>query len=254
MHNQRPASTASPALTPAPAVTLATATPRVNDAAADRKRASSAPQRVGGERVTLTAEALARRGARQLAAVVGLVWIPLAVVAALTGAFARGPAPLIPAFVLTCTLGLVLWHRRSPSLRAFVERVPLQAPVLFHVCRAVIGADFLRRYAAGELPASFALHAGVGDLVAGLGALLVLWPMRAPLRRRVLFAWNLVAFVDIFTVVVSAQLLLFSGDTLLRGAFATPPYGAIPFLLVPVFATHVYLFARLRRTTDEARR
>ena len=196
--------------------------------------------------------ALARRGARQFIGVGLLVWIPMAVAAALTGAFGRLPPAIIPVFVFGFTALLVVWHRRSAALRAFAASVPLAVPVLFHGIRALIGVDFLRLYAADVLPGEFAIHAGVGDIVAGLGALLVLLPMTRARRRRVLWAWNVVAVVDIATVVVGAQLVVLSGDTLLRAAFSTAPYGAIPFLLVPVFATHLLIFQRLRTESHGA--
>lgn len=175
------------------------------------------------------------------------VFAALAALAAQEGVFARLPPPVIPAFVLTLTGALCLWYRRSASLRAFALGVPLWAPVLFHVVRAFIGAAFLFEYAQGRLPASFAYHAGIGDIISGVLALVVLLPLQGRTRRRAVWTWNLIALVDIATVVVGAQVTVLSGDTLLRAAFAIPPYGAIPFLLVLVFGTHILVFARLRR-------
>jgi len=195
---------------------------------------------------------LARRGAIELGALLTLVWIPLGALAAHFGFFARLPPPMIPAFVLSGTLAMVLWYRRSRSLNAFAWSVPLAVPILFHVLRAAIGADFLRLYGEGALPAGFALHAGIGDIIAGVGALAVLLPLRGATRRHVLMAWNIVAFADIAGVVVTAQVEVFTGDELLRAAFSHAPYGAIPFLLVLVFATHLLIFARLRREKAEA--
>ena len=186
-----------------------------------------------------------RRGAVAFALALG-VFVALGVAAAWTGVFARLPAPVIPAFVLSFTVALCVWYRRSRSLRAFAWSVPLPALVLFHGVRAFIGADFLRLLGEGRLPESFAYHAGIGDIVSGVLALVVLLPLRGDARRRVLWGWNALALLDIATVMVTAQVSVLGGDPLLRAAFAQPPYGAIPFLLVLVFTTHIFIFVRLR--------
>lgn len=186
---------------------------------------------------------------RRVGWVLGL-WSLAALAVALSGRFTELPRAVIPATILsTVATGVVLFSR-SPALRAWVGRIDMRAPILLHALRAPIGAAFLWELAHGQLPSSFALTAGIGDLVAGLGALIaaLAWPARTPARRRVVGIWNAVALLDIVLVVITAQRELFFGGGLeAMRAFERFPYPLLPTLVVPlVFLSHFAIAWRLR--------
>lgn len=140
----------------------------------------------------------------------------------------------------------------APAVRAALVRVPLVAPIVFHaVVRTGYGIGILVEGARGRLPASFANVAGPGDIAVGvlaLGALAI--ALRPGDRtRRLLLAWNAFGLLDMLVVVVTAQrLILFGEGPAAFQGMAHFPYAWLPTFVVPlVLATHLWLFARLRR-------
>ncbi|MGZ3477099.1 MAG: hypothetical protein ACXWUG_26025, partial [Polyangiales bacterium] len=115
--------------------------------------------------------------------------------------------------------------------------------IVMHVVRAPIGAAFLLLHAQGRLPAAFAVRGGVGDIIAGLGALLVL---SSTARTKKL--WNVFGLLDLAMVVMTAQKLAFvDHDPLMRSAMSHFPFPLLPFFVVPLMVlSHLAIFARLR--------
>lgn len=190
-------------------------------------------------------------GLRALAGVT-VVWFACAVVVSVSGVMAWLPPPMIPLFVLGSNVALWAWYRRSGALRTFADGVSLRAFAALHVPRAAFGAQFLAMVGEGRMPASVGLHAGYGDIVAGVLALAVaVVPVRETTHRKALFAWNVIAFVDIVTVVAAFQrALLIERHPGLMATFPHWPYPMLPFFIVPwVVATHLYVFKRLRSGT-----
>lgn len=180
-----------------------------------------------------------------------LAWLALVFALATSGAL-LGARPLIPALILGPTALLLALYARGGRVRATAERLPTRALVGLHVLRAPIGWMFLGMLADGRLPELFATRAGYGDIVAGVGALLVLpFVTRRTERtegagRALVLVWNVVALADILLVVGTAQYLVFVVEDPLMLALAEPPYLAIPFLLVPsVLLSHALVFHRL---------
>jgi 7-cyano-7-deazaguanine synthase len=76
--------------------------------------------------------------------------------------------------------------------------------VLIHLTRFV-GIYFLVLYQRGELPRAFAVPGGIGDIIVATMALPVAFaPLDARAQRRAIVIWNVVGFVDILLVVISA--------------------------------------------------
>lgn len=190
----------------------------------------------------------APRGPRGVYIVFAL-WIAAALLFAATGVLSRLPRPMIPALIWTPVIASVIaWHR-SEGLRAFARALDLRVPILYHLVRVAFGALFLIEMRAGRMPASFALLAGPGDIVAGLLALpaAALALREGDTARRLALGWNVLGLVDILAVFVTAQRALFSGDDSLFIAFQRLPYPLLPVLVVPlILMTHILVFARLR--------
>ena len=182
----------------------------------------------------------------------GLVWLAIAVVLGASGVFAqlRPPGPQI--IVLALTIFVVTASITVPSVRSWVDSIPLRGLVGFHAMRFV-GAVFLVLAARGVLSPVFAMRAGWGDITAAAGAVLLVVSgiPRSALHRWAYLAWNTFGVLDLIVAVGTAAVVV------LRGA--TPgmePITRLPLILVPVFfvpllfASHVAIYRRLMSPTS----
>jgi hypothetical protein len=109
----------------------------------------------------------------------------------------------------------------------------------------LVGAVFLLEWSRGNLPAVFAIPAGVGDVLVALTAPLVALSLRRPGRRRwaVAIAWNALGITDL---VYAIALAAGSGAV----AFIAGSYLVfIPAIFVPIsVAVHLVVLSRLLRS------
>jgi hypothetical protein len=198
-----------------------------------------------------------RRSAR-VAAIFGVVW------AAWVGASAalaandvyHDPDAAVP------WLGIAMFGAFVAALLA--ARIPVLARILAasattsrsawpHAVR-VLGVLFLIAMAEGTLPAAFALPAGLGDMAAGVGALLLArrWTSRRAIWLNVFGLADLVVAVTLGLLggLTTHQVLTLSPST---AALSLLPLALIPTAVVPLDAAlHVLSLARLRRETRSA--
>lgn len=127
-----------------------------------------------------------------------------------------------------------------------MDGLDLRALVALHITRFV-GFYFLFLYHRGELPYAFAVPGGWGDIIVAILALLVcVLPIKEALRSRAITAWNVIGFVDIALVVVTAARLGLENRFQMR-ALTYLPLSLLPTFLVPlIIATHVIIHLRLR--------
>jgi hypothetical protein len=131
---------------------------------------------------------------------------------------------------------------------AWALAVDLRIPVALHLSR-VVGLYFIHLAGQGQLPESFALPAGVGDLgVATLAAVLLIVGSPASPRLRVAYlVWNGLGLADILFVIASAASHAM-GDPASMHALLILPLSLLPTFLVPlIVVSHVLVFNRLRR-------
>jgi hypothetical protein len=221
---------------------------------------------VGVDRAARRAD-LGRGTRRRVLGASGLVltvWLGLAVL--VTGGEPRPLAPpLLTLILLPPVLGLAL-YRGSATWRALVRATPPSWLIGAQAYRNV-GAVFLVVWALGGLPAYFAIPAGVGDVLTGVGALVVATLVAHGWSRwrGVVLGWNALGLADLLVA-------FGAGSTLLAGALGTVfaaetstaalvafPLGTIPTFLVPASVTlHLYsltlLFETRRPATSEDRR
>ena len=173
-------------------------------------------------------------------------WLVTAILLGASG-WLRILQPPSPQLILVgITIALLVAGQTWPPLRQFVRTVDLRALVLFHLTRFV-GFYFLVLHARGELPWAFAVPGGWGDiLVAGTALLLVLLVRPDPARgRRAYLVWNVLGFLDILGVVLTAARLAFR-DPASMGALLELPLSLLLTFIVPVIvATHVWMLRRL---------
>jgi hypothetical protein len=180
--------------------------------------------------------------AGRLSVIVGLVlatWFALVIGLALAGVFRAAPTDVVPApgVVLALALGgTALTIAAAPALRAILRDPTAQGGLLaLHVWR-LEGAAFLLLMVLGELPAAFAVPAGIGDLTIGLTAP---WMARQLHRRGLTAAWNLFGLADLAIAVslgatTSPGLLQVIRTEPTSIAITTFPMVIIPTFLVPL--------------------
>ena len=177
----------------------------------------------------------------------GLVWLVVAVVAGATGATSRLQPPAPQLILLALTVSLVAAGRMVGSFRRWLMALDWRAIVGLHLLRFV-GFYFLWLYRRGELPYAFAVPGGIGDVVIAVLALgLLVFSDAIDRRPQWLLAWNALGCVDILYVVLTATRLALA-EPQSMAALLRLPLSLLPTFLVPlIIASHILLFARLRR-------
>jgi hypothetical protein len=178
--------------------------------------------------------------------VVGTIWFIIALVLSATGVVAELKPPL-PQVVLAGLIAvqlLAFW--RAPAFRFWVLNLPLTMLLLPHAVRFV-GIYFLALYARGELPYTFAVPGGWGDIVAATGATaLACLPKGSAWTRNTYLVWNIFGLVDIVFVVVSTAARLALSAPHSMDALFRLPLSLLPTFFVPlIIFSHVMIFFRL---------
>jgi hypothetical protein len=191
-----------------------------------------------------------------------LGWFALAIVLARAGVWETQPDDAFPpppniAFAIAVPTILGSMLVRSGAFRRWISRVPLHVLVGVQLYR-VLGVLFLIAYAQGDMPAEFALPAGIGDILVGLAAVIVAVALlkRGEQRARPLvLAWCAFGILDLVVAVATGFLSAPSPIQQLalddpNAAIVSYPFVLIPTFLVPVsIILHVYVIARLRTAT-----
>ena len=162
--------------------------------------------------------------------------------------FFRGDVlpPRVPmAMVLTLTFGYLLLL--STSFRGIIAAIPQHWLIGIQTFR-VLGGVFIVRYLQGELPALFAIPAGVGDVLTGIFAPFVAYWLYSgkSYARGAAIAWNLFGMADLVNAVAIGVTIGGSGLVF--------PIVLIPVYAVPrAFLVHSYsLIGLLRKTSRQS--
>lgn len=152
--------------------------------------------------------------ARKLTILAVGAWLLAALLAGVLGIVNEpGRPPLVLAgFLAVPILGFVATYAASKSFRGFTDAIPLSLLVGSHLWRFV-GLGFLAGALVGALPLGFGISEGIGDVIAAVGAVVLLAAIR---RGRIphgwLRAWNIFGFVDLLSAITVG--LLFSESAL----------------------------------------
>ncbi len=155
------------------------------------------------------------------------------------------PSTRIPAALAT-TLAVGYAVLLSSTFRAVVAGIPQHWLIGIQTFR-ILGGVFLIRYFNGELPALFAIPAGVGDVLTGILAPLVAywWFVGKPYARSAAIAWNVFGMADLINAVALGALT--GGGSIV-----------FPIVLIPIYAVprallvHSYsLIGLLRKTARQ---
>lgn len=189
---------------------------------------------------------------------IGLGWFITILAMSLSGGFnaAVGERPL--AILVAVTMPVVVFGLTYFSINAFrdwVLSLDMRHLILLHSWR-MVGFGFVFLYFHDQLPALFALPAGLGDAMAAMGAIflgIALYENASRVSRNRVFLWNTFGLVD-FVIAISMGVLTRTGDLLYFDSQAgSDIMGTFPLALIPGFAvpfyviTHLIIFAQLRQ-------
>lgn len=174
-------------------------------------------------------------------------WLGMALLAGATGFLARLPFPGPQLIILALVVGTVAAGTAVPTLRAWIDALPIRALIGINVFR-FIGIWFLVLAARGQLAPVFANRAGWGDIVTAALAigLIAAGDPRTRTQRPLAHAWNAFGLLDLIVAVATATWVTMHGVTPWVRPVLAVPLVVIPTFFVPIFlANHVFIFRRL---------
>jgi hypothetical protein len=172
------------------------------------------------------------------------IWAGVVTTAIVAGAFVGGGASqlLLPASQAIPIAAVAIAYRASPRFRSYLLSLDLRLVLAAQLWR-VIGVAFLFALAFGQLPAGFAVPAGVGDIATGIAALAVVLSLgNGSLTRRRLYAFTALGVTDF--LIANA-----TGLSLEPPALTAWPLAIFPTLMIPFFAV-LHLVAVLQSQHD----
>ncbi len=175
------------------------------------------------------------------------LWFAAAVAAGYYLVLQRIAPSAVPMVIVGLTALVLYAYFRLPGLRDWIDALDSRALVQIHLTR-FIGIYFLFLFNRGQLPYAFAVPAGIGDIIVALLAVALITVRLDRIRlRRFLTIWNVIGFVDIVLVVITAGRINSADASQLR-SLTYLPLSLLPTFLVPLLiATHLMIFARLLR-------
>lgn len=183
-------------------------------------------------------------------------WVVVGIVLARGGAFETDADTAVPLIGLGIGPPIVLLSAllAVPGFRARLARVPLHWLVGVQFYR-VGGGLFLIAYLQNDMPAEFALPAGIGDVLVGLSAPFVAYRLarHGPVRARpAVLTWCALGIADLVVAVTCGFLTAPSSFQQLALDAPNTAITSYPFVLIPIFAVpvsvvlHIYVIARMR--------
>jgi hypothetical protein len=172
------------------------------------------------------------------------IWSGAVLTAIVAGVFAGGGASqlLLPASQAIPIVAVAIGYRAWPRFRTYLLTLDLRLVLTAQLWR-VIGIAFLFALAFDQLPAGFAVPAGVGDLATGIAALAVVLSLgNGSLTRGRLYAFTALGVGDF--LVANA-----TGLSLEPSALTAWPLAIFPTIMIPFFAV-LHLVAVLQSRQD----
>ncbi|MDH3979812.1 MAG: hypothetical protein OEU91_04785 [Gammaproteobacteria bacterium] len=189
------------------------------------------------------------RGASMLV----IAWLLGAVLLSASGLLAHGDGLLrllMPAMILLPIAVFAIAYRGNEAFRTRVLSIDTGILVILHSWR-MVGMGFLFLYAHNILPGLFAWLAGMGDMLAAAGAMVIGTALLKgkTVSRQALWSWNTFGLLDFIVAVVVGTSLrsIYLGGTVNTDAMALLPLSLVPTIIVPLYIiTHVVIYLQLR--------
>jgi hypothetical protein len=200
--------------------------------------------------------AAGRAGVPEAVGVTLLAWLAATAALALAGVYRASPdvaTPTLPIAVLIGLGGAWIAATTIPSLRALIDQPAMQPSLVALQVWRVVGVVFLILLSRGQLPALFALPAGLGDIATGLAAPFVARRLHGPAGRSSAIIWNMFGLLDLIVAIGlgatinpgPVQLFHITPSAVLMTEF---PMALIPTFLVPLsMALHLLSLRYLLR-------
>lgn len=181
------------------------------------------------------------------AAAILLIWLSGAFLLARQGFFLELSLfiPNVSLIFIPIVVGLTIISKSS-QFRTFIDNIPQHWLIAIQFAR-VMGVTFLILYAAGLMPAEFAIPAGVGDILIGITAPLVglLIFLKKSYAKIIAVAWNIIGFGELSLSIVLGFFTSPTPYQLLALDNANDLLFAFPLALVPVFAVPLSLLLHI---------
>ncbi|HCT79131.1 MAG TPA: hypothetical protein DGT23_21755 [Micromonosporaceae bacterium] len=192
------------------------------------------------------AAGLSRSTGVRVGVMVSLVWCGWIVASALlarAGLYRQDPAtsnPWIPVALLG-SMGLAMAATRIPVMLRILAAPGTAARLAVPQTFRVAGLTFLIVMALGELPAIFAIPAGVGDIAVGLAAPFVAWRLANGGPRRNAVWFNILGIVDLVVAVGIGFAAGLGPNQLVHVTPSTLEISLLPLVLIPTTAVPLAL-------------
>jgi len=192
------------------------------------------------------------------------LWAGLAYAIGSTGAlYTESTTPFRP-IALSAIVPVAIFftvYATSDRFRAFVLAQDIKTLTTLQIWR-VVGFSFLLLYAHGVLPGLFAWPAGVGDILIGLTAPLIVARLAADsafARSRRFITFHVLGLLDFVAAIAAGAIPALIPDGLTSAPMELWPLNLFPSFIVPIFIIlHASVFLKLRAlsraTTDTATR
>ena len=182
-----------------------------------------------------------------------IMWLLGVVALAASGLLGHGEGPwrlLMPALILLPIATYLLAWRNSAWFREVVLSIDTGYLVILHSWR-MVGMGFLFLYAHDVLPGLFAWLAGVGDMLAATGAVLIGTALLQGrnVSRTTIVRWNTFGLLDFMVAVIIGTALrsTYLGGTVNTDVMAQLPLSLVPTVVVPLYViTHLVIYQQLR--------
>ncbi len=172
-----------------------------------------------------------------------LAYFTLVSLAAVNGLFAKAFFP--PTVLLYTTvpyaffLFMIIYNLKGYKM--IFEKLQLTDLVMLHIFR-LVGVFFLLLTYYDTLPKTFALMAGLGDMITAITSVFVVKAIKSnkPYAKKLVYVWNTFGLADIlFTAIAANVLTKISIDT---GAMGVDVLAQFPYCLIPAFAPPTIIF------------
>lgn len=163
------------------------------------------------------------------------------------------PIGFVLSFMVSFSI-FTLAYLQSKAVREYLLSLDMRFLIMLHSWR-MLGMGFMMLYLVDQLPTLFAYLAGLGDALAAMMAVFIVFSMiknKQGVSKRQIFRWNTFGLID-FIVAVSIGLMSRSDAILAQSngissdAMMTFPLAIIPVFLVQVYALiHFIIYLQLK--------
>ena len=173
-----------------------------------------------------------------------LAWFVIVFFIGRKGFFAKNPfvAPFI--FIgFIFLFGILQKLYTNEKIKKIFQAMPQHWLIGIQLYR-IVGIGFIFLYMQGELPATFAFSAGIGDMIVGFSAPLVayFYYKQKPHAQKLAVLWNIIGILDLVLAIGIGIIGFPRPIQLVPVSPSTEQLSLFPLMIVPLFAVPLALF------------